>query len=66
MQSLLKDIRAEVKNNTTTDEAMLTAAKKTKQRILFVLGIVFVFGPLLALFIVQGIIKVLRRLGPDG
>ena len=62
MQSLLKDIRAEVKNNTTTDEAMLTAAKKTKQRILFVLGIVFVFGPLLALFIAQGIIKVLRRL----
>ncbi len=61
-QKLLHNIREEVKRNVMSDEAVLAAARDTKENVTLVGVIAVLGGALLAFFIARGIIKKLTRI----
>jgi len=62
VQEKLEEIRSEARNNIMTDEAMLSAAKRT-QRIVTIVGLAAVIaGALFAYFIAKGIVGMLTRI----
>ena len=62
VQTLLEEIRAEVKENMLTDVAMLKAATSTKRNVAVTAVIAIVSGIFLAFIIAKGIIHVLTRI----
>ncbi len=62
VQDLLNRIRAEVKANVMTDEAMLDAAQGTKRNVTVVGLIAILIGIGLALFIARGITRALKQI----
>ncbi len=61
VQELLNKVRAEVKGNVMTDEAMLAAAQRTKRNVTIVSIVAVVAGVCLAFIIARGIITALAR-----
>jgi len=62
VQSLLGEVRHEIKATVMTDDAMLAAAQSTKRNVSVVGGIAMILGALLAFLISRGIIKTLTRI----
>jgi len=62
VQGLLNQIRAEIKANVMTDEAMLDAAQGTKRNVTIAGLIAVVVGVFLAFVISRGITKVLKKI----
>ena len=60
-QKLLMEIRTEAKKHIMTNDAMLNAAKGTKQKVTIVSSLAFSAGILLAFFIARSITTVLKR-----
>lgn len=62
VQTILGQLREEVKKNMLTDQAMLTAATGTKRNVAIAAGIAIIASIFLAFIIARGIIIVLRRI----
>lgn len=62
VQSTLKEIRLEARENIMTDEAMLSAARHTQRNVTIVSIVAVIAGILFAFLITRGIVSILSRI----